>query len=47
MTRGGRRNKEMTYNDENCDDDRDALNPVDRWLASRKRRAEILEQAQC
>ena len=40
-------NQAMTYNDKNCNDDGDTFDPVDRRLASRERRPEILKQAEC
>lgn len=46
VTKGDRRNQEMTYDNKNCDDDGDTFDPVDRRLAIRKRRPEILEQAE-
>lgn len=41
----GRENKEMTYDNKDCDDDCDPFDPVNRRIACRKSRAEILKQA--
>jgi len=45
VTRGCGQKEEMTYNDKDCDHDRDAFDPIDGRLASRTRCPKILEEA--
>lgn len=35
--------KEVAYDDKNCNNDCNAFNPVDRWLAGRKGCAKVLK----